>query len=1185
MRASITVRYARPGNSGRSWAAVVSLAITASFVLAAAPPNVDFNFQVRPLLSDRCFKCHGPDESARKAKLRLDTREGAIKELEDGRAVIKPRDPVKSELVRRIFAEDEDDKMPPPKSNLKLSLAEKELLKRWVAEGAEYKSHWAFIPVGQVTPPQPRDKQRVRNPIDAFVLSRLETEKLRPAPEASRDILIRRLALDLTGLPPTLEEIDSFLADKSPQAYENVVEEYLASPAYGERMAMDWLDLARYADTYGYQADVDYDMSPWRDWVIRAFNENLAYDKFLLWQIAGDLLPNATREQRLATAFNRLHRQTNEGGSIEEEWRTEYVADRVNTMGTAMLGLTLECARCHDHKYDAVTQRDYYSLFAFFNNIDESGLYSHFTRATPTPTLMLWPDDKSQEEASLSSRLAEAEEQRKQAEQHAQAAFRAWLKTNGVVGIPQPAVGFAFDTVVSNTTPDSVKATKFAKWVDGPKLVTVEAGILPAVELGFQPGGESAGSSRLASASGEVPGGQMPPSTAGGTPAATNFALQFSGDNELVCEGVGEFSRTDTFSFSLWLKPTEKQDRALILHRSRAWTDSGSRGYELVLDHGRPFFGLIHFWPGNAIGVRANQTLPTNEWSHVAVTYDGSSRAAGVRLYLNGARLETDTVRDNLYKDIAHRKEWGDSDVDNIHLTLAARFRDSGFKNGLIDDFQVFDVCLTEVEVKLIARGESGTNEPLTLTLSPGEREQQTPHSSPLSAPKLGQSPVIHQKRRAILPSHEPGVGSPRREEADAVDSRGLPPRYLGGYERGGRGEGKALFDYFLARHYEPYQTALAELKQLREQENDLFNEVREIMTMKELPQPRPTFLLKRGAYDAPGDRVQPDTPSSILAFPSDQPRNRLGLARWMIDHQNPLTARVVVNRIWRMHFSRGLVASQEDFGSQGKLPTHPELLDWLAGWFMDNGWDVKSLHRLIVTSATYRQSSQAPRELVERDPDNALLARGPKHRLLAEQIRDSALAASGLLNRTMGGPSVKPYQPAGLWEQSGTGKTYTQDKGDKLYRRSLYTFWRRTAPPPSMLTFDATTREVCSAKRETTATALQALVLMNDPQFVEAPRALGERLLKAHPEDLDARIREAFRLLTGRSPDEKEIFVLRQLFEEQKTFYAQASGAADKLLATGDSKWDGSLSRADFAAMTILVSAIMNFDEFVMQR
>jgi hypothetical protein len=1143
-------------------AALLTVLIPTPALFAAESPKVDFNFHIRPLLSDRCFKCHGPDERARKAKMRLDTREGALKALEDGWAVIKPGNPDKSELVRRIFAGDEDDLMPPPKSNLKLSPAEKELLKRWVAEGAEYKSHWSFIPVRKVEVPRrsgdaplsvaatpasraPSTDTRgdegvaaTRSPIDSFVLSRLEAENLRPAPQASREILIRRLALDLTGLPPKLEEIDLFLADKSPRAYERVVEKYLASPAYGERMALDWLDLARYADTYGYQADVDYDMSPWRDWVIKAFNENLPYDQFILWQLAGDLLPNATREQRLATAFNRLHRQTNEGGSIEEEWRTEYVADRVNTMGMAMLGLTLECARCHDHKYDPVTQRDYYSLFAFFNNIDESGIYSHFTRATPTPTLLLWPDEQPRDRSQIALQTAMAQGRMEEASRDAKREFRAWLKTNGIVRLPQPAAHFPFDSVVSNTTPDSVNVTNFAKLVDGPMLVPGPS--LPSTGRESAHYSHSQSESRLTSAA-----------------TNPNFAFQCSGDNELICQGVGEFNRTDAFSFSLWLKPTEKQERAVILHRSRAWTDSGSRGYELVLDQGRPFFGLIHFWPGNAVGVRGKQALPTHEWSHVAVTYDGSSRAAGVQLYLNGELLETEIIRDNLYKDIVHRKEWGDSDVDNIPLTLAGRFRDSGFKNGLIDEFQVFDVCLTEVEVKSIAFGESESNEPLTLNLSTREREQQSPGDSSASASKQTQPSATNKTRRTI---------------------HALP-------KGGGRGAGKAIFDYYLARHHEPYRAALIELQQLREQENNLVNDVREIMTMNELPQSRATFLLRRGAYDAKGDPVQPDTPASILAFPTDQPRNRLGLARWMIDRKNPLTARVVVNRIWRMHFGRGLVASQEDFGSQGKLPSHPELLDWLAGWFMNHGWDVKALHRLIVTSATYRQSSQASRELAERDPDNALLARGPKHRLLAEQIRDSALAASGLLNRTIGGPSVKPYQPTGLWEQSGTGKTYTQDKGDKLYRRSLYTFWRRTAPPPAMLTFDATSREVCSAKRETTGTPLQALVLMNDPQFVEAARVLAERLLKEHPENPEPRIREAFRSLTGRLPDGEEVSMLRQLFDEQKTFYGKESEAAGKLLATGESKWDESLPRADFAATTMLVSAIMNLDEFVMGR
>jgi hypothetical protein len=1067
---------------------LVRLLLLTGATTALATEPVDFNFQIRPLLSDRCFNCHGPDPSSRKARLRLDTLEGLRKELPDGGAVVKPGQPDQSELIRRIFAESEDDVMPPPETNLQLTPAEMELLQRWIAEGAEYKSHWAFLPVGAVKPPSTTDTNWVRNPIDQFVLARLGKEKLAPAAEAAPETLLRRLTLDLTGLPPTVVELDAFLADHSPAAYERAVARLLASPHYGERMALDWLDLARFADTYGYQNDVERDMSPWRDWVIKAFNENLPFDQFITWQLAGDLLPNATREQRLATAFNRLHRQTNEGGSIDDEFRAEYAADRVNTVGTAMLGLTLGCARCHDHKFDPITQRDYYAMTAFFNSIDESGTYSHFTRATPTPTLLLWPAGKEQQHAELKQQITMTEESLKTTRRAAETEFQSWRAAGGKIAAPQPIAHFAFDTVASNTTPDSV-TTNVAKLVDEPKLVD---------------GAPSTGSA----------GRDTARQRADLEIGARNQALQFSGDNQVVCKSVRNFSRTDEFTFSLRLKPTEKQDRAVVLHQSRAWADSGSRGFELTLDHGKPFFGLIHFWPGNAMSVRATRALPLNEWSQLTVTYDGSSRAAGIRLYLDGDLLETEIVRDNLSKDIIHRAAWGDLEVGKVHLQLASRFRDSGFKNGLIDDLQVFDVALTEAEANVIAAENS-----LALTRSPSERESQP------------------------------------------------------------------LKNHFLARVHTPTQDTTSELKKLRAQENALINDVPEIMTMEEMPAPRPTHLRQRGAYDAPGEVVARDTPAAVLPFPKDQPRDRLGLARWMTDRQNPLTARVAVNRIWRLHFGRGLVVTEQDFGSQGKLPTHPELLDWLAGWFMDHGWDVKALHKLIVTSATYRQSSQASRALVERDPDNALLARGPKHRLAAELIRDGALAASGLLVTNIGGPSVKPYQPAGLWEQSGTGKSYTQDHGEKLYRRSLYTFWKRTAPPPAMLTFDAVTREVCTANRETTATPLQALVLLNDPQFVEAARVLAEKLLKQFPHDEAARISAAFRALTGRTPDAKEVAVSRQLLVEQKLFYSKDAVIAKKLLSTGESKWDESLPQADFAATTMLVSAVMNFDEFVMQR
>lgn len=1022
--------------------------------------QVDFHAHIKPLLSDRCYACHGPDATARKAGLRLDLKEGLFKSRKGRPPIVKPGDPTGSELFLRITATDPAERMPPEEKKLALSRDEIELFRRWIAQGAEVpdRSHWSFQPVAVV--PVPRASGAARNPIDAFVHDRLRRVGLRPAPEASRATLLRRLALDLTGLPPTLAELDAVMADTSLDWYERVVERYLASPHYGERLANDWLDLARYADTYGYQADMDRDMSPWRDWVIRAFNANLPYDQFILWQLAGDLLPNPTREQYLATAFNRLHRQTNEGGSIEEEFRTEYVADRVHTFGTAFLGLTLECARCHDHKYDPINQKDYYRLFAFFNSIDESGLYSHFTQATPTPTLLLYEKDAENRHRDLKHRIAAAETHLAELRLAARSRFERWLaEGKRSVPAPQPVASFAFESVDNEVTPNGVEARKPGRLVDGPVLADGRLG----------------------------------------------KGLQFSGDNALVLKDIGEFKRTDPFSIGLWVKPTEKLDRSVILHRSRAWTDSGSRGYELLLENGRPSFALIHFYPGNAIHVRGRQVMPLNAWSHVCVTYDGSSRAAGLRLYLDGEPLAVEVVRDNLYRDIVHRQEWGDAEADNIELTLAGRFRDSGFKNGVLDELQVFDRCLTPAEVRHVA------GRPVT-------------------------------------------AGS------------------------------EELFDYYLESHDPDYQRGRAELRRLRDEENDLVNGVREIMVMRDLPRPRPTFILKRGLYNSPGEQVEPGTPDAILPLPPQYPRNRLGLARWLIDRRNPLTARVVVNRIWRLHFGRGLVATQEDFGSQGQLPSHPDLLDWLAGWFMDNGWDLKALHRLIVTSATYRQTSQADPALTVSDPDNRLLARGPKHRLTAEQIRDSALSVSGLLVRKLGGPSVKPYQPAGLWEESGTGKTYVQDKGEKLYRRSLYTFWRRTAPPPAMLTFDATPREVCTAKRESTATPLQALVLLNDPQFVEAARVLGERLVR-ETKEAEIRVAQAFRLGTGRWPLTRERDILRKLYDEQLTYFAAHPEAAEQYLTIGDWPRDRSLPAAEVAACAVLASTVLSHDEFVTKR
>ncbi len=1016
----------------------------------ASAEEVEYNRDIRPILAENCFRCHGPDKAARKADLRLDQRDVAI-----AAGVILPDELANSPLVLRVLSDDEDFRMPPPISGKTLTLEQKDLLRRWVEAGAQYQENWSFLKVPrQVTVPEPEDPDRwIRDPIDAFVLERLLKEGLPHAAESSREKWLRRVTFDLTGLPPTLAEIDAFLADGSKAAFEVVADRLLQSPAYGERMAGEWLDGARYADTFGYQNDRDTHLWPWRDWLIRAFNDNLPYDEFVLWQTAGDLLERPTRDQILATAFNRLHRQTNEGGSVEEEFRVAYVADRVQTNATVFLGLTVECARCHDHKYDPISQRDFYAFSAFFDNIDEHGLYSHFTETAPTPAQLLYEGDQEERHRALRSRIAEQEAEL-----------------------------------------DRVR-TKARERIDPQRVLAPVEPPTPAAQFRFEDA---------------VPSGDI--SVIDGK---RGKAVQFGGDDAFVCTGAGAFGRADSFSFALWLKPAAHQAREIVVHRSVAAEDSAYRGYSLVLDQGRAVFSMIHFWPGNALRVQTRAPLPVGEWTHLVVTHDGSSRAAGIRAYLNGSNASLEVVRDALSRDIVHRPEWGDSGAPE--LSLGARFRDVGFKGGVIDEFLVFDRELTALEVRLVA----------------------------------------------LEPGFEVGRGTTQDGANDLL-----------------------LFDHHLLRHDEPYRTAAQALEATRKQENELEVLVRQIMVMKEQPWRRPTHVLERGDYGSPREPVGPDTPAPIFPFPADYPRNRLGLARWLIDERNPLVSRVAVNRLWQMFFGRGLVATPEDFGTQGQPPSHPELLDWLARAFIDSGWDQKQLCRRIVRSATYRQSS-VPEDVgvYATDPENRLLARGPRHRLSGEQIRDNALAVSGLFDRRIGGPPVMPYQPAGLWEEAGTGKSYAQSKGADLYRRSLYTFWRRTSPPPAMISFDAPTREVCTARRERTATPLQALLLLNDPQFVEAARVLAEKLIVRYPDATLARIEEAFRVLTSRRPSLEEMDVLSRLYDEQRAHFASRPDDARALLSVGESARDESMDAVKAAATTVVVQSLMSFDECVTKR
>lgn len=980
-------------------------------LLTAAAEQLDYNFDVQPILSENCFFCHGPDEANNKADLRLDVRAAAIEA-----GAIVPGKPEESELIKRIFASDPDDLMPPPKSHRRLTSAQKETLKQWIAEGAEYKGHWAFISLEPVEIP-PGDEP---NPIDRFVRAGLAEKGLKMQPRAEDFRLARRVSFDLTGLPPTAEQLQL--------DFEKLVEQLLASETFGERMATPWLDLARYADTYGFQVDRDRQVWPWRDWVIKAFNENLPFDQFLTWQLAGDLLPNATDEQILATAFCRLHQQKVEGGSTEEEFRVEYVADRIQTIATATMGLTWECARCHDHKYDPITQKDYYEMFAFFDDIDEAGLYSFFTPSVPTPTLKLTSDAQKKQIADLRAAIA------------AEEAKLAQISSNTE---PKPLA-------------DELGRFDFEK-VEGGKIANL---------AGEKPASTSGANTLVEGKSGK--------------------AIQLTGDDAVKLE-FGNFTRHEPFSIALWMWAPDLKERAVVFHRSRAWTDAGSRGYELLLEDGKPSWALIHFWPGNAIRIRTKESIPLETWTHVAVSYDGSSRAAGLRIFVNGKPADFDIVRDNLTKNITG------GGGDNI--AIGERFRDRGFKGGRVDEFRVFKRELTEFEVAQLAGVEA------------------------------------------------------QLSKADSLAAD------------------------------EVYRQQLLALSAARKKLGDLLDKTQEIMVMRELAEPKQAHLLNRGAYDDRGEKVEPGTPAALPAFPDDLARNRLGYARWLTDPAHPLTARVAVNHFWKSCFGNGLVETPEDFGSQGDRPEYPKLLDWLANEFINSGWDVKHIMKLIVTSQTYQQRSLADSKLMADDPKNRLLARGPRHRLPAEMIRDNALAVSGLLVQKIGGASVKPYEISESFKPSKPGS------GEALYRRSLYTYWKRTGPAPAMMAFNAVKRDVCSAQRETTATPLQALVLLNGPQFVEAARVLGENSWKAAGGDPDKAIKTAFSTLTSREISDRELAVLRAMFDEQLAHFRKQEAEAKAFLGVGEAKRDESIPAPEAAAIGVVAKALLSYDETVMKR
>ena len=1011
-------------------------------LLPAAPAKVKFNRDVRPILSDKCFFCHGPDPKKREADLRLDERDAAI----EAKAFVPGKAEV-SEMIQRVLTSDADDHMPPAKSKLgDLTPGEIAILKQWINEGAEYEAHWAFISL--------KPESTKAQSIDKIVSAGLSELGLKLQPEATPETLIRRLSFDLTGLPPSPEEISAFVTEHEfnpASSIQHLVTRLLASPHYGERMAVDWLDVSRYADSYGFQVDREREVWPWRDWVVKAYNENLPFNQFITWQLAGDLLPNPTDEQILATAFNRMHQQESEGGSVEEEYRVEYVADRVQTVATAFLGLTFECSRCHDHKYDPIKQRDYYGLFSMLQNIDEAGLYSYFTPSPPTPAMMMMDAPAKEKMAALNAKVKALEAKLSDAGAPARTALE--LQAGVPASLEGQIAHFTFDELKGNKLADSLHPAP-PPAPPQPKAVADAKDKTPAQKKkdakAPPPGPEAVlkGENKL-------------------VPGKIGNAIQFTGDDS-VDTPLGNFQRHDPFSISLWLQTPDEKDRAVVLHRSQAWTDAGSRGYELLIEEGRIKWSLINFWPGNAISIRTQAKVPLNEWTQVIVTNDGSSRASGLKIFINGKLAIVDIIKDHLTKNITGGGH------DNI--SLGERMRDRGFKNGLVDDLRVFN---RDLALPLVAKLE------------------------PL----------------------------------------------------------------------------LAELKAARAEVTAFADAQKEIMVMQELPQPKKAYILTRGEYDKRGDEVGPVTPAFLSPFPKNAPKNRLGYAQWLTAPDHPLTARVTVNRIWLSLFGRGLVKTTEDFGSQGERPLHPELLDYLAMKFIQNGWNVKALIEEIVTSKVYLQRSIADAKTMADDPENQWLARGPHFRLPAEMIRDNALAAAGLLKLTMGGAPVYPYEMTEAFKPMGPSA------GDAVYRRSIYSNWRRTSPPPAMVAFDAPRRAVCISKRERTDSPLQALILLNGVQYVEAARVLGEKLHLETKGDLPKMIELGFLRCLSRKPDAKEVQICTQLYQEQLTHFKAVPKEAEELLKTGNAKRDASIALPEAAAAAVLAQALLNHDACIVKR
>jgi hypothetical protein len=1148
---------------------------------------INFNQDIRPILSENCYFCHGPDEQNRKADLRLDLKSGAFS-APSGYPVIVPGKPDESELYRRITSDDDEYRMPPAKTGKTLTPEQIDLLTRWIKAGADWQEHWSFVTPTRLATPKVKNGNWVKNPIDAFILARLESEGLQPSKAADKRTLIRRVSFDLTGLPPTLQEVREFVSDNSPDAYEKMIDRFLAKPQYGEHQARFWLDVARYGDTHGLHLDNYREIWPYRDWVIQAFNNNMPFDQFTTEQLAGDMLPEPTLQQRIATGFNRCNVSTSEGGSIDEEYYVRYAVDRTSTTSTVWMGLTVGCAVCHDHKYDPVTQKEFYQLSAFFNNITEKAMDGN--RKNPPPVVKLPTPEQEQQLAEYDTQISALDAKVKApilAVDAAQAAWEAML--------PQW-------TILDPKEFSSQGGAKLEKLDDKSILAS---GDNPEKEI--------------YEVTAELPEGEY-----------TAIRLEGLKHKSLPKEGAGRSDNSNVVltEFEVEIASTEKPDEWKPIRLIHAWADYEQPGDFAIANaiDGKPETGwategngrredrqslFLAAEPFGAKGGKLKIRLKHESENkkhqfgrfRFAVTQTKGlpqlgSRVSPAEWYSVGPFPAYDA---NIAFYQAYEPE-GKPFNRGQEFTVGDKKLKWERRDGWTDSKFHYDLTGEQSATYLYRNIRSDTKQRVTLFLGSDDAIKAWVNGTQILAKNIERGATPHQTQVQV--ELQPGNNTLMLKVVNDADEYGfffavesdpeLAPTNvvdIAPIQREKRTDEQTVTvrDYFRnSVSTDPGLKKLQkELVDVRKKRTDLDNSLTTTLVMEEREDRRETYILSRGRYDHRLDPVSPVTPAVLPPMPKDAPLDRLGFAKWLLDPSHPLTSRVTVNRFWQQMFGVGIVKTAEDFGAQGERPSHPELLDWLATEFINSGWDMKSLMKLMLTSATYRQTAQVTPEVLERDLKNRLYARAPRFRLDAEMLRDQALAISGLLRPTIGGPSVKPPQPDGLWYAVGYSGSNTvrfkKDEGaDKVYRRTLYTFIKRTAPPPQMAMLDAPSREACSMRRERTNTPLQALMLMNDPQYVEAARAFAERIIKEGGTTPEARIAFAFETATARPPDSAEAQLLLKTLQANLAEFRANPEGAKQFITVGETPPDEKLDPAELAAWTMLTNLLLNLDEVI---